>query len=409
MILQKDTLSRLRFKSVAITYNALSGIIVLVLCIGIGLSSKGVHATTTQEDAETKLSVIHKMIRTLSSRLTDARSEQDTIQERLRKTELSIGKLVAELRGIENRLHQQQRQLKNLRRQRNEQKKALATERGDLVRQIRMSYAMGRQDYLKIILNHEDPSALARILTYYGYFNRARAERIESVRSHIRHIHALEAEIDQKTVVLEGLRRTKSIVKSNVEKNFRQRKETLIKLSREIAQDDERLTTLQQDKDRLEKLIRGIKQAFTHIRDQQPFHALKGRLRWPTAGSIRHDFGAKRSQGNLTWQGVWISAKAGQPIHAISHGQVAFADWLRGFGLLMIIDHGDGYMSLYGHNQSLYKETGDLVELGEVIASIGNSGGNTDNGLYFEIRRQGSPQNPAYWCKIAPLATVRSP
>nr|VFK52755.1 MAG: Septal ring factor EnvC, activator of murein hydrolases AmiA and AmiB [Candidatus Kentron sp. TC] len=391
-----------------IARNSLFGTILLILCIATG-TSESAHSSTTQEDAETKLTLIHKMIRTLSSRLTDARSEQDTMQERLRETELSVGKLVSELRGIENRLHQQKRQLKDLRRQRNEQKKALATQRDDLIRQIRISYAMSRQDYLKIILNHEDPSVLARALTYYGYFKRASAEQIETARSHIQRIHALEEKIDKKNAALEGLRRAKREVKINVEENFRQRKETLAELSREIARDDQRLTNLEQDKNRLEKLIRKLKQVFTHAHDQQPFHSFKGRLRWPTAGSIRHHFGEKRSQGNLTWQGVWISAKAGQPIHAISHGRVAFADWLRGFGLLMIIDHGDGYMSLYGHNRSLYKETGNIIKSGEIIASVGNSGGSDDNGLYFEIRRQGSPRNPAYWCKTAPLTTVRSP
>nr|VFK59803.1 MAG: Septal ring factor EnvC, activator of murein hydrolases AmiA and AmiB [Candidatus Kentron sp. TUN] len=382
-------------------------IAVLILCIAVG-ALPSAHSATTQEDAETELTVIRKIIRTVSSRLASARSTQDTIQKQLRKAELAISRLATELREIEKSLHRQQRQLKNLRHQRNTQNKALITQREELTRQIRISYAMGRQDYLKIILNHEDPSALARTLTYYGYFNRARAEQIEIARSHIARIHALEREIAQGTGTLKGLKRAKIKARSNVQKHLRQRKEVIAKLDKEIARDDQRLAYLKQDKNRLEELISNIKQPFTHSPNQQSFQALRGRLRWPTAGPVRHGFGSKRGLGNLKWQGVLISAEAGQPIHAICRGRVAFADWLRGFGLLMIIDHGDGYMSLYGHNQSLYKKTGDLIKSGEVIASVGNSGGNIEDGLYFEIRHQGFPKDPAYWCRRPTSATRNS-
>jgi len=383
-------------------------IIVLILCIAVGIFPASADSTVTQQDAETELTGIQKMIRLLSSRLSSARSKKNTVQEQLQKAELAIGELVTELRKIEGRRQRQQKQLKNLRRQREEQNKALLAQRQDLARQIRTSYAMGRQDYLKILLNHEDPSALARTLTYYGYFNQARAARIEAIRSQIERIHTLKGEIDRETTVLEGLKRAKIKAKSSMEEHSRKRKDALAKLSLEIARDDQRLAYFQQDKNRLEKLINKLKQAFTHFPNQQPFYKRRGHLHWPTAGPIRHDFGTKRSLGNLTWQGVLIAAKAGQPIHAISHGRVIFADWLRGFGLLLIIDHGNGYMSLYGHNQSLYKEAGDLIQPGEVIASVGNSGGNTENGLYFEIRHQGFPQNPAYWCRKPALAASKS-
>nr|VFJ63441.1 MAG: Septal ring factor EnvC, activator of murein hydrolases AmiA and AmiB [Candidatus Kentron sp. FW] len=383
-------------------------IIVLMLCIAVGALPIDASSTTTQEDAESELSVIHKMIRVVSSRLTSARSKQDAIQEQLRKAELAIGQLTAELRKIERRLQRRQKRLSNLRRQQRKQGKALASQRKDLARQIRISYAMGRQDYLKILLNQEDPSALARALTYYGYFNRARAEQIQAVRSRIERIRALTREMDQATVALEGLKQAKIKAKNNVKKHFRQREEALAELFREIAQDDQRLVHLKEDKSRLEAIISDIKQAFTHSTDQRSFPALRGRLRWPTVGLVKHHFGTKRTPGDLTWQGAWIAAEADQPIHAISHGQVVFADWLRGFGLLMIIDHGDGYMSLYAHSKSLYKETGDIIESGDIIASVGNSGGNDEDGLYFEIRHQGSPQNPAYWCKNPPLPAGRS-
>jgi septal ring factor EnvC (AmiA/AmiB activator) len=137
---------------------------------------------------------------------------------------------------------------------------------------------------------------------------------------------------------------------------------------------------------------------------QQPFHSRKGKLRWPARGRLAQRFGAPRS-GGLRWRGVMIEAQEGGEVRAVSQGRIAFSDWMRGFGLLLIIDHGDGYMSLYGHNQTLYKEVGEWVDTGEVVALLGASGGRTESGLYFEMRHKGRPINPVHWCAGKPAAS----
>lgn len=311
-----------------------------------------------------------------------------------------MGRSTKKFRKMEKELEEQQRQLEELRHRRDAETKALVMQRDDLAHRIRLSYAMGRQDYLKIFLNQENPSRLARVLTYYRYFNRARADQIETTRLRLEHIDGLEAEIDEKTASLTKLIRTQEKARDNLERLARQRKAVLAGLAQDIIRDDQRLARLKRNKGRLERLVSDIRQhAKFSYGYHKPFRQLKGHLKWPAIGLIMNEFGAKRDLGGLTWQGVLISAKAGRPVRSIAHGQVVFADWLRGFGLLLIVDHGDGYMSLYGHNESLHKQKGADISPGEVIASVGNSGGRDEAGLYFEIRHQGRPRNPALWCQ----------
>nr|VFJ53058.1 MAG: Septal ring factor EnvC, activator of murein hydrolases AmiA and AmiB [Candidatus Kentron sp. FM]VFJ56346.1 MAG: Septal ring factor EnvC, activator of murein hydrolases AmiA and AmiB [Candidatus Kentron sp. FM]VFK11180.1 MAG: Septal ring factor EnvC, activator of murein hydrolases AmiA and AmiB [Candidatus Kentron sp. FM] len=380
-------------------YSARRNIVSLLLCITLGSFTTNALSTTVQTEAKAELTVIEKMIRAVSSRLGYARSERDIAEKKLRTTEIAIGRLAKESREIEFERRKQQKQLKELRRQRNRKTKELAMQRRDLARQILFSYAMGRQDYLKIFLNQEDPSKMARVLTYYRYFNRARAEQINETRLRLDRLGILEQEIDRKTLLLDELKRTKEQAGRNLKKLFERRKAVVAKIEGEISRDDRQLARLEQNKNRIEGLITNIRRESKPFENKKPFRNLRGRLEWPTVGLLLNDFGAKRDVGGLRWQGVRIAANTGQPVRAISHGRVVFADWLRGFGLLLIIDHGNGYMSLYGQNQSLYKQPGEQVETGEVIAGVGNSGAQGADGLYFEIRHQGRPRNPALWCR----------
>ena len=163
------------------------------------------------------------------------------------------------------------------------------------------------------------------------------------------------------------------------------------------------LVNLKDDALQLQNLINSIEEIFVDAPvpgfSRQTFAELKGKLAWPVKGKLRKLYGRHKPLSNLRWQGIVIEAPIGRQIRAVSHGRVAFADWLRGLGNLIIIDHGNSYLSLYGHNESLFKSAGEWVESGDVIASIGNSGGQKANGLYFEIRKKGKPQNPTGWCK----------
>lgn len=360
-------------------------------------------AATTYEEKETELERVRTHIDTLHGQLDEARKRRDEVQAELRETELKVGNAAKQLQEVEAKLSLQHEQVGRLHRLRRKQSGALAKQRESLARQIRASYAMGRQDYFKMLLNQEDPSALSRALTYYGYFNQARAKRISEIRTQLLRIKKTEKSIRTQSAELEQLRTEKEQIWQQFEAEKTKRSTLLAGLNTNIRDGSKTLARLNKDKAALEEVLRGLQRELVALDErtesQQPFSEFKGQLRWPSDGKLLHRFGTPRKPGNIKWQGVWIAAKEGQPVRAVSSGRVAFADWLRGFGLLLIIDHGHGYMSLYGHSQSLYKETGEWVEAGEIIASVGNSGGQAASGLYFEIREGGIPKDPTIWCR----------
>ena len=282
------------------------------------------------------------------------------------------------------------------------------TQAEQLAEEARAAYAMGRQQQVKLLLNQEQPAAMGRMLTYFTYLSRARTRRIESMRSTIDRLHALESDIELKTRHLAGLRDKHKARFNALQEQKKQRKQLVETLSGQLAAQGDELEHLQEDEKQLQTLVYSLQELLTDIpvdaNQQQPFKSLKGKLRWPAKGRLSRRFGTQRGNSGLTWQGVLISAPEGGRVQAVSEGRVAFADWLRGFGLLLIIDHGDGYMSLYGQNQALYKEVGEWVDSGEVVATLGVSGGQSDAGLYFELRHKGRPQNPVSWCAGKPGA-----
>lgn len=243
---------------------------------------------------------------------------------------------------------------------------------------------------------------MGRAMVYFDYLNKARSQHIQDYLENIRHKQTLEADITATTRELEALARKQLDQKEELSGFRNDRKRLLARLNKDIESQQLTLKDLENSRNRIEKLLMSLGELLADIPaapdTQQPFSRLKGKLPWPTKGSIAADFGSSRHQGDLKWNGVLINAAYGTPVRVITHGRVAFADWLQGFGFITIIDHNDGYMSLYGHNQAQYKQAGDWVEAGEVIATVGDSGGQENTGLYFEIRYQGKPVNPAQWC-----------
>jgi septal ring factor EnvC (AmiA/AmiB activator) len=358
---------------------------------------------SAQHEKEAQLATLRKQIQDLRESLDTARSKKGSLQQRLRATELEIGKLNISIKNLEHQLDQQARELDKLHAQRSQQQDNLVEQRQSLEAQIRASYAMGKQGYMKLLLNQQDPAVVGRVLTYYDYINRARTQRINTIASTLKKIDNLEATIDEKTSRLETMHDEQAQKKRALEDSRKSRHQIIVKLDADINSNEKRLKQLLQDEASLVELLEGIRKALANIPPDkgnfQPFATLKGHLPWPTAGRVTRRFGAARNAGQLKWHGVMINSSEGEQVKAIYHGRVAFADWLRGYGLLLIIDHGNGYMSLYGDNQSLYKDVGDWVEAGETIATVGNSGGHVASGLYFEIRHNGTPENPLTWCK----------
>jgi septal ring factor EnvC (AmiA/AmiB activator) len=312
------------------------------------------------------------------------------------------------LRRIGSELDAKRRQLQALREKQSGQAARLQQQREHLASEARMAYAMGHQQQVKMLLNQEQPSAIGRMLVYFGYFSRARLQQIDAMRTSLEQLRALEETIAQKTETLTVLHNSQQLESQRLQEKKQARKQAVAALSRELKTQGGKLRRLKTDEQQLQELVSSLQDLLVDIpadaTQQQPFNTLKGKLRWPTGGRLAKRFGTRRGSGGLKWRGVMIEAAEGGEVHAVSQGRVAFSDWMRGFGLLVIIDHGDGYMSLYGHNQALYKEVGEWVDTGDVLALLGASGGQAESGLYFELRHKGQPINPVSWCAGNPAS-----
>ena len=357
----------------------------------------------SRQAKEAELAHLRTRIDSLRHDLQQVKTRHDGLRDALRRSEERVAVLADKLRTLDGQLRRQHERLSGLRQQQANLDDLLDEQRSHLERQVSAAYAMGRQEYMKILLNQEDPATVGRILTYYDFLNRARSERIAALRRTLAEMERVQTAISTETARLQQLRTRQQAELAELSDSRKERARVLVKLESEIQSKDQRLVTMLKDEKELQALIKALVEALSDIPPElgsgKPFGQLRGTLPWPAHGPLQIGFGAPRSVGNLRWQGVVIAASEGSAVKAVSHGRVAFADYLRGYGLLIIIDHGDGYMSLYGHNQSLYKETGDWVNAGDTIATVGDSGGQRQAGLYFEIRRNGRPRDPVRWCR----------
>jgi septal ring factor EnvC (AmiA/AmiB activator) len=373
----------------------------LFLCLCTPALGAGEGAPAA-EAKRAELESLRTRIQGLRVQMDTRSGEKSALAQQLREAEQTIGRLAGRLRVLDGRLSDQQRRLEGLRARRTAQTEALAQQRAVLARQVRAAYAMGRQEKIKILLNQQDPATVGRMMVYYDYLSRARAQKIESLREQLQRLMATEQEIQTQEQGLVRLRDEQASQLLAMQTSQDQRREVMAQLTAELQDQGRQLASLQSDERELNALIEGLEQALADIPVEHPqqlqFAGLRGRLPWPASGRIVSRFGTPRL-GGLLWDGVMISAPEGREVRAVHHGRVAFADWLRGFGLLMIVDHGDGYMTLYGHNQSLFKEVGDWVGADEAIALVGNSGGRERSGVYFGIRFKGRPVNPTKWCR----------
>ncbi len=349
-----------------------------------------------------RLERLRARIEALTRELTVLHGRHARIEAQLRDVERGLARTAARVRDVDVRLAAQRARLARLEARRRRLAAQLDAERHALARQVRAAYVLGGQPRLKLLLSQEDPAALARTLVYFDYFNRARTAAIRGVERRMQALAAVRREIDRQTAGLTALRTERVARARDFERRRAERRAVLARLDSQIHGKGAELERLRRDEARLKALLRQLQEAAAGIPrgpgPRRPFARLEGRLDWPTQGRIVARFGAPRLDSSLRWRGVEIAAPAGQPVRAIAYGRVVFADWLRGYGLLLIVDHGDGYMSLYGHNQALYVATGAWVKPGEVVASVGDSGGEARAALYFEIRRNGHPVNPARWC-----------
>ena len=374
-------------------------LMLLVAGLVIGPFAIAADKATSEKQLKSVLRKIDKLKQAIDAK-EDSKSQYIN---QLKSIEVDIGKLSRKIRALGNEIGSKKSELKSLRATRLEHQRKLSRENEYLAEQVYAAFTLGRQEKVKLLFSQQDPQKLQRNLVYYQYFSNARVDLINAVQGSIDKIIETEQLIQQAQLDLEKNQQALNEQKKQFDQDLGKRKIIIGSLDKQLKEQGGNLSRLEDEAAQLQNLIKSIEKLFADAPESEisrkSFAKLKGKLAWPLKGKLRKLFGRTKPQSDLRWQGVKIEATNGSHVMAVSHGRVAFADWLRGLGNLIIIDHGNSYLSLYGHNESLFKTAGEWVEAGDVISSVGSSGGEQKAGLYFEIRKKGKPQNPTRWCK----------
>ena len=363
------------------------------------LSSHILCVAATNKDKE--LSQVQGKIQSVANNLSQLKKQQNQATAELKRIEQQHGKIARVIQALSSQMQQKQQRINDIQQEMQLQNGWVLMQQARLAEQVKSAYALGRQEQLKLLFNQQDISRSSRIMTYYQYFNQARLDKLSRINASLQLLNTLGQENQlekQKLAILmtNNKQQQKKLVRTKTE-----RREILAKINKNYRQNSTQLSGLKKNEKKLKRLISSLQKASSAVpvnkNSAQPFDRLRGKLAWPVKGKIVHTFGSARSGG--VWDGVLIKAKEGTAITAIARGKVIFSEWLKGYGLLVILQHEKKYMSLYAFNQSLYKKVGNWVEAGDILATVGSSGGRDKPGLYFEIRKKGKPLNPKKWCK----------
>ena len=405
-----------------------------------------VGAANPVDDKQSELNALKERLQTLQKEFRKSQANREEAADELRESERAISDGMRQLRQLDGERQRTEGDLQSLSQQTEATQARIREQQAHLAQALNAAYQRGQGDALKLILNGADPNQSARDLRYLAHLSRAQNAMIKTLRADLAQLDALQAAASQKTNELARLRAAREAEHKKMLADKSERAQMLQKLSSQIQQQRREISNLQRDERSLTKLVERLNRLMAQqaareaarakaraaqaakqareakrvenkadepsrkaiavntetpeaFRSDRPFSALKGSLRLPVAGELMNRFGAPRENGGLNWKGLFIRASQGAAVKAIAAGQVVFSEWLRGFGNLIIVDHGSGYMSLYSNNESLYKQVGARVQPGDVIATVGNSGGQPDMGLYFEMRHQSRPVNPMLWVK----------
>jgi len=390
---------------------------------------------------QSELDALKRRLQTLQQDFRNTQAHRKEAVDELRQSELAISSAVRQLRELDGAHQRTQGELQTLTQQSGATAARIQQQQAHLAQALKGAYQRGQGDALKLILNGGDPNQAARDLRYLAHLSRAQHAMIETLRADLAQLAALQQQTTQKSTELAQLKAAREAEQQKLVADKRAREQVLQKLSVQIQQQQRQISSLKRDERSLTQLVERLNRLMAQqaareaararaaqqaqkkqaagkdaagqprrpvavntdtpvaFRSDRPFSRLKGSLRLPVAGELMNRFGAPREGGGMDWKGLFIRASQGTAVKAIAAGQVVFSEWLRGFGNLIIVDHGEGYMSLYSNNESLYKQVGDRVQPGDAIATVGNSGGQPDPGLYFEMRHQSRPVNPLLWVK----------
>ena len=412
----------------------------LVLCF---LLSVFFECSAEISEKNEQLNQVQSDIAATSQNMQRIQLQKDALNTQLGEVEKLYGKTTALLRTLQGQVEQKRQNLTKIEQEKQSLYDEVATENKELSGQIKAAYAMGQKEKLKLLLNQQDPAFFSRMLVYYGYLNNTRLTKLAGISESMQQLDRLDKQQQQEIELLEKDLEQKKREQIAVDGVRKRRSELLAQFKSDFSSNEQQIIHLKESENKLKNLVSSLPKStndFSFEVEQskklpkaveatsepakdlpgsgddsskippsppltkeeigRDFSSLKGQLSWPVKGRLANKFGSARAESaENTWDGVLIDASEGAEIRAVTSGKVVFSDWLRGYGLLIIVDHGKGYMTLYAFNQSLYRQVGEWVDVGEVIASVGQSGGRSHSGLYFGIRNKGKPVDPLEWCR----------
>jgi len=353
---------------------------------------------------EQELEQIRARISALKQSMDASAAARDRLTSELQDAEIAIAEKRSRVKELEKERRFSAKRKDELDSKLAAREAELDEESAKLAAQVRAAHMSGRQEKIKLLLNQRDPATLGRLMAYYGYLNDYRADNIETVTAQIRELAELRTRIAAEEARIAELASAWYAELTTLNAAQEKRQQLLVSLRARIGAEGQEISRLAAQEKDLARLIAELTSILSDypITSESPFSEHKGRLTWPVAGRLVHDFGQPRVGGGMKWNGVVLAAPRGIEVRSVYHGRVVFADWLAGTGLLIIVDHGEGYMTLYGYNETLLKNAGDWVAPGDVIATVGVSGGQSQPGLYFEIRRETTAVNPRQWITRRP-------
>ncbi len=370
----------------------------IIGAITVLLSVVQATAANTINDKQEKLTHIQQSISDVKVQLSHQQQLRKDHQKQLKNTEIKIAKLLNQLATTQKNLDLEQKKLQQLDSKKKHYQRLITQQKAGIAQQLRAAYLLPDDSVLKLLLDAQQSSDVARMRQYYYYLTKIQIEKIQQFKKNITLLKDYEKKSQQQEKRLLDLRKKQQQQHAKLKKLKQSRQHIVASINGKILTKQQRLSLLNEQKHQLEQTILSLQKRKSHLK-RHYFDHLKGKLAWPLKGVLLTHYGDSIKQSELTSSGVLIRAKPDQSVHAIANGKVIFANWLSGYGLLLIVEHGDGYMSLYGRNQNLYKKVGDKVKQGETISRVGESGGYEKPELYFAIRHNAKPQNPAIWCR----------
>ena len=378
-------------------------VLILLLCI---------LTDTASASQQEELNNLRRRIADMQSEIAKTSESKSEAADALRESERAISDSNRRLAELADQQRNADLKLNALQSNQQQLNQRIARQQELLGKLLHQQYLGGKNDYLKLLLNNQEPNKIARDLQYFQYIARNRAAWLESLRNDLKTLNTVSQQVHTQSEELEKLHDEQAAQKDKLKQDQLARQQVLGQISKQLISQRREITRLQRDENRLSNLVSKISQMLAKPKSSslfrnenipqdrfegKPFDQLQGKLALPVRGEVTNKFGDARPDSTIAWKGLFIKTASGQPVRVVAAGRVVFADWLRGFGNLMIVDHGNAYMSLYGNNETLYKQVGDELHGGDTIATVGNSGGNADSGLYFELRHESKPLDPLKW------------